>query len=177
MFFHSIVTPFFVGITGVLLKKYNCTISSYNLLRLPITNIHWANERKWFHTFKKRVKTRRYPAELLTGVDKADDLGMFIDIFAKVESFFHWLELAVRYIGLYMNDNKNEFISFKLNGAILSLNGKSLKFVDRLLPLSNYISSRESDFYTLIGKIWTITCILSNYRNYLFWWKRTFSKL
>ena len=43
----------------------------------------------------------------------------------------HSLEQAAGGIGLYMNANKTDFMSFKQEGTIFSLSNKPLKLVDQ----------------------------------------------
>ena len=65
------------------------------------------------------------------------------------------MEQAAKGIGLYMNSDKTEFMYFKQEGAIFTLNGKLLKFVDQFIYLDSNISSTESDVNICIGKAWT----------------------
>ena len=60
----------------------------------------------------------------------ADDLAFLANIPALAESVQHSLEQAAGSINLNKNVNKTEFIYFKPEGAISSLNGKPLKLVD-----------------------------------------------
>ena len=67
------------------------------------------------------------------------------------ESLLHKLELAARGIGLYVNSDKTEFMSFNQDGVSLSINGEPLKFVNQFTYLSSNISSTESDVKICIG--------------------------
>ena len=44
---------------------------------------------------KKKTRSRRYPAEAMTGVDYADDLALLVNTPTQAESLLHSLELAV----------------------------------------------------------------------------------
>ena len=59
--------------------------------------------------------------------DYVDDLGLLANIPAKAESLLHSLEQAAEGISLYMNYKKIEFMCFNQDGAISTLNGKTLK--------------------------------------------------
>ena len=47
------------------------------------------------------------------------------------------------------------FMCFNQDGAISSLNGKPLKFVDQFIYLGSHISLTESDGNIHVGKSWT----------------------
>ena len=51
-----------------------------------------------------------------------------------------------------MNLDETEFMSFKQDEAIISLNGKPLKLVDQFIYLSSNITSTVSDVNIHIGK-------------------------
>ena len=59
---------------------------------------------------------------------------------------------AARGIGLSVSSDKTEFMCFNQDGAISSLNGKSLKLVDQFIYLSSNISSKKIDTRIRIGK-------------------------
>ena len=54
-----------------------------------------------------------------------------------------------------MNVDKTEFMSFKKDWVIFSLNGKPLKLIDPFIYLGSNISSTKSNFIKRIGKVWT----------------------
>ena len=56
---------------------------------------------------------------------------------------------------------KPEFICFKQNGAISTINVNTLTSVDQFPHLGSYISSTERDVNIGIGKAWTATDRLS----------------
>ena len=78
----------------------------------------------------------------MTDVDYTDDLALLINTPAQAESILQSLKQV---IDLYVNANKTKFICFKQEGAISTLNDKSLKLVDQFICLSSNISSTESD--------------------------------
>ena len=76
----------------------------------------------------------------------ANDLSLLINILAQTEFLLYTLEQAVLGIGFYMNINKT--------GAISTLSGKPLKFVDQFTYLRSNISSTESDVNIHLVKAW-----------------------
>ena len=80
----------------------------------------------------RKARSRRYPAQTVTDADYADDLALLADIPAQAESLLHSLEEAAKNIGLYVNSDKTEFMSFKKMIVYLGLiiiNLKSFHFV------------------------------------------------
>ena len=69
-----------------------------------------------------------------------DDLALPTNTPTQVKFLLHHLEQAVRGIGLYVNSNKTEFMSFKHNGAISKFNSKPLKLGDLFRFVSSHIS-------------------------------------
>ena len=68
----------------------------------------------------------------------------------------HNLEQAAIGIGLYMISDKIEYMYFKDDGAITTLNVKPLKLVGYMTFLGSNISLMENDVNIRIGKIWTV---------------------
>ena len=61
----------------------------------------------------KKARSKQYPTETITDADYTDLLAPHANIPAQGESLLHSLEQAARDIGLYVNPNRAEFISFK----------------------------------------------------------------
>ena len=116
-------TDFFNIDAGVLQN----TIFVYTLPRRRISNVNRSNKKR-FYIFKKKARSRRYPAETMTDADEADDLALLVNTPAQVESLLHNLEQAAGSIGL--NVNETEYICFKQKGAVSILSVKPLKLVD-----------------------------------------------
>ena len=57
-------------------------------------------------------------------------------------------------IGLYMNENKTEYICFKQKRVVATLSGKPLKLVDQLTYLGPSISSIENYVNIRLAKMW-----------------------
>ena len=94
----------------------------------------------------KRTRSRQYPTETLIDADYADDLVLLANIPDQTKSLMHSLEQAAGGIGSNMNADKTEFImSFKQDGALSTLSGKPLKFVEKFTYLISNISSTKSN--------------------------------
>ena len=63
----------------------------------------------------------------------------------QAEYLLHSLEQAAGCIGLHMNADKTEYMCFNQEGAISTLNGSSLKLVDKFIQLGTCVLSTESD--------------------------------
>ena len=87
--------------------------------------------------------------------DYADDIVVLANIPAQAESLLHSLEWAAGAIGLHVNTDKTEFMCFNQRGNISTLNGRSLKLVDKFPYLGNSVSSSENYINTRLVKAWT----------------------
>ena len=67
----------------------------------------------------------------------------------------HLLERAAAGIGLHVNTHKTEHICFNQRGDISTLNGSSLKLVDKFTHLGSRVSSTEKDVNMRLAKAWT----------------------
>ena len=77
---------------------------------------------------------------------------IFQDIFSVL---LHRLERAAAGIGLHANTDKTEYMCFYQTGNISTLNGSSLKLVDKFTYLGSNVSSTETDINTRLAKKWT----------------------
>ena len=84
----------------------------------------------------------------------SDELVLLTYTAALAESLLHQLEQVTRSIGLYVNANKTDYMSFKQKGAISILSGEHLKIVDQFMYLSSNISSTESGVIICFVKVW-----------------------
>ena len=78
-----------------------------------------------------KERSRRYPAQIITDADYADDIALLANTPAQDETLQHSLERAAGGIGLYVNAHKTEYMCFKQRGDISTLNGSSLKLEDK----------------------------------------------
>ena len=70
-------------------------------------------------------------------------------------NLLHSLERAAAGIGLHVNAQKMEYMCFNQIGNISTLNGSSLKLVDKFTYLGSSVSSTETDINTRQAKAWT----------------------
>ena len=120
-----------------------CHISVHNLPRLDLTNENC-------FTLKK-VKKHIIPGE----ANYADDIAFLVNTPTQAESLLLSLEQAAGGVGLFVNADKTEYICFNQKGHISTLNGDSLKFVDKFTYLGNSVSFTENDSNERRAKAWT----------------------
>ena len=102
-----------------------------------------------------KERSRRYLAQTITDADYADDIALLANIPAQAEILLHSLELAAAGIDLHINADKMEYMCFNQRGDITTLNGCSLKLVDKFTYLGSSVSSTETDISTCLAKVWT----------------------
>ena len=100
-----------------------------------------------------KAKSRRYYTQKITCMDYADDIMLLAntDTQAQAQAQLHILERAADDIGLHGNADKTEFMCFNQRGDISTLNGRSLKLVDKFTYLGSSISSTKNDIITSEG--------------------------
>ena len=106
-----------------------------------------------FGLTKKR--SRRYPAKTITDADYADDTAILANTPNQAETLLHSLERAAAGIGLHVNAHKTEYMCYNHTGDISTLDGTSLKLVDKFPSLGSSVSSTEKVIDTQITKAWT----------------------
>ena len=99
--------------------------------------------------------SRRYPAKTITDADYADDIALLANALVQAETLLHSLEWATAGIGLYVNAHKTEYMCFTRTGKISTINGSSLKLVDKFTYLGSSVLSTETDIDTWLAKAWT----------------------
>ena len=88
-------------------------------------------------------------------VNYVDDLALLGNTPAQAKILLHSLLQAAGAISLHGNTDKTEYMCFNLEGATLTLNGGSLKFIDKFSYLGSSVSSTESDANRCQAKAWT----------------------
>ena len=106
-----------------------------------------------FELTKKR--NRRYPAKTITDADYADDIALLANTPNQAETLLHSLERAAAGIGLHLNAHTTEYMSFNQAGDISTLDGTSLKLVDKFIYQGSSVSLTEQDIDTRLTKAWT----------------------
>ena len=145
-------TEYFDIVAGVLqgdtLAPYLFIICLDYVLRTSIDKIR----ENGFELTKRRSK--RYPAKTITDTDYADDLALLANTPNQAETLLHSLERAAAGIGLYVNAHKTEYMCYNQTGNITTLDGASLKLVDKFAYLGSSVSSTEKDIDTRLMKAW-----------------------
>ena len=100
-------------------------------------------------------RSRRYPAKTITGADYTDDIALLVNTPNQAETLLHSLERAAAGISLHVNVHKTEYMWYNQTGNITTLDGASLKLVDKFTYLGSSVSSTEKDIDTRLTKAWT----------------------
>ena len=79
----------------------------------------------------------------------------------QAETLLRSLERATAGIGLHVNAHKTEYMCFNQAGDISTLDGTSLKLVDKFTYLGSSVWSTEKDINTWLMKAWTVIDKLS----------------
>ena len=106
-----------------------------------------------FELTKKR--SRRYPAKTITDVDYANDIAILANISNQAETLLHSLEWSAASIDFHVNAHKTEYMCYNQTGDISTLDGTSLKLVDKFTYLGSSVSSIEKDINMQLPKAWT----------------------
>ena len=99
-----------------------------------------------------RERSSRYTTKTITDADYADDIELLANAPAQAETLLHILERAAADIGVYVNAHKTEYMCFNQTGDISTLNGSSLKLVDKFTYLGSSVSSTETDINSRLAK-------------------------
>ena len=102
-----------------------------------------------------KERSRRYPAQIITDAVYADGIALQANPPSQAEILLHSLERAAAGIGLHVNARKIEYTCFNQRGNISTLNGNSLKLVDKFTYLGSSVSSIETDINTRLANAWT----------------------
>ena len=100
-------------------------------------------------------RSRRYPAKTITDADYDNDIAILANTPNQAETLLHSLERTAAGIGLHVNAHKTEYMWYNQTGEISTLDGSSLKLVDKFTYLGSSISSTEKDMDTRLTKAWT----------------------
>ena len=92
--------------------------------------------------------SRRYPEKTITDADYADDIAILANTPNQAETLLHSSERATAGIGLHVNAHKTEYMHFNQAGDISTLEGTSLKLVDKFTYLGSSVSSTGKDIGT-----------------------------
>ena len=150
---------YFDVVAGVLqgdtLTPYLFIICLHYVLRTLIDRI----KENGFELIEK--SSRRCPAKTITDAEYADDIAILTNTLNQAETLLHSLERAAAGIGLHVNAHKTEYMYFNQTGDISTLDGSSLKLVNKVTYLGSIVSSTEKDIDTRLTKAWTAVDKLS----------------
>ena len=110
---------------------------------------------------KKNERSWGYPTETINDADYADDIELLGNTPAQAETLLHSLKRVAEGIDFHVNAQKTEYMFFNQRGDISTLNGCSLKLVDKFTYLGSSVSSTETDINTRLAKAMTATDKLS----------------
>ena len=85
----------------------------------------------------------KYPAKTITDADYTDDIAILANTPSQAETLLHSLERAAAGIGVHVNAHKTEYMCYDQTGDISTLEGTSLKLVDKFTYLGSSVSSTE----------------------------------
>ena len=103
----------------------------------------------------KKKRSRRYPTKTITDADYADDIALLANTPNQVETLLHSLGRSAAGIGLHVKAHKTEYICYNQTGDISTVDGTSLKLVDKFTYLGSSVSPTEKDIDTRLTKAWT----------------------
>ena len=101
------------------------------------------------------MKENGFLAQTITDADYTDDIALLENAPAQAKTLLHSVEWAAAGIGLHVNAHKMEYMCFNQRGDISTLNGRSLKLVDKFTYLGSSVSSTKKDINTWLAKAWT----------------------
>ena len=96
-----------------------------------------------------------YPAKTITDADYTDDIAILAYTPNQAETLLHSFERAAASIGLHVHAHKTEYTCYNQTGDISTLDGTSLKLVDKFTYLQSNVLSTERDIDTRLPKAWT----------------------
>ena len=102
-----------------------------------------------------KKRSREYPTKTITDADYADDIVILANTPNQAETLLHSLERAAAGIALHVKEHKTEYMCYNQTGDISTLDGTSLKLVDKFTYLGCSVSSTEKDIDTRLTKAWT----------------------
>ena len=96
-----------------------------------------------------------YPTKTITDTDYANDRAILANTPNQAETLLHSLGRAAAGIGFHVNAHKTEYMCYNQKGDISTLEGTSLKLVDKFNYQGSSVSSTEKDIDKRLKKAWT----------------------
>ena len=109
----------------------------------------------YIQTVLFQTDVMEYPTKTIADAEYADDIAILANTPNQAETLLHSLERAAAGIGLYVNAHKTEYMCYNQTGDISTLDGTSLKLVDKFTYLGSSVASTEKDIDTRLTKAWT----------------------
>ena len=104
----------------------------------------------------KKARSRWYLIQTIMDADYADDMPFLTNTPTQAESLQRSLKQVAGGIDLHVNADKMNYMCFNQKGDISTLNGGSLKLVDKFTYLRSSISSTENNIYMWLVKAWAV---------------------
>ena len=121
--------------------------SIYQLINTTIRLISPGKIPQWRHNSPQPEKRKinsyhlsEYKNYVFTDADYADDIAILTNTPNQTETLLHNLERAAAGIGLHVNAHKIEYMCYNQTGDISTVDGTSLKLVDKFTYLGSSIS-------------------------------------
>ena len=123
-----------------------------------------------------KERSRRYPVHIITDADYTDDIALLANTSAQAQTPLHNLERAAARWGLHVHTDKTEYMCFNQRSDISTLNGSSLKLLDKFTYQGSSISSNKTDINTRLAKAWTSLDRSYGSQTWTIKWNAVFSK-
>ena len=94
-----------------------------------------------------RKRSRRHNLKVITDLDFADDIALVTEELEQAQDFLHHVQENASKIGLHLNSDKTEFISFNQvqNTVLKTINDKNIKKVDNFKYLGAWFNDTAND--------------------------------
>lgn len=102
-------------------------------------------------------RSRRYPVEVLTDLDFADDIALLSDTLDQAQELLSRVETVAATVGLHMNSSKTKFMQYNLSdqqSGIKTSEGQYLERVEDFQYLGSWIATSNRDFNVRKAKAW-----------------------
>ena len=149
IYIYICVCVYFIYVYILMLAPYLFIICLDYVLRTLIDKIR----ENGFELTKKR--SRRYPAITITDNNFADDIALLANTPNQAETLLHSFGRAAAGIALHVNAHKTEYMCYNETDDISTLDGTSLKLVDKFTCLGSNVSSTKKDIDTQLTKALT----------------------
>ena len=88
-----------------------------------------------------KERSRIYAPRTIADVDETNDIALLANTPAQAETQLYSLKQEAAGIGLHVNRDKAEYMCFNQRGDIFTLDGSSLKLVDKFTYQVSSVSS------------------------------------